>query len=71
MTTQYFGTDRAALFTGINGVTTGTSTTGRKIELVVDTTLGSNPAPPTRADVLRGLEAITNFILSNPSPFAQ
>lgn len=71
MTIQYFGTDRAAQFTGTNGVSTGSSTTGRKIELAVDTTPGTNPAPPTRADVLRGLEAIQNYILSNASPFAQ
>ena len=66
MAIQYFGIDRAAQFTGTNGVTTGASTTGRKIELAVDLTGNA-----TRADVLRALEAIQNYILSNPSPFAQ
>jgi len=63
MASQYFGTDRAGQFTA---VATGTSTTGKKIELVVDLTGNA-----TRAEVLRALEAIQNYILSNPSPFAQ
>jgi hypothetical protein len=63
MASQYYGTDRAHQF---SGVTTGTASTGRKIELVVD--LSSNA---TRAEVLRALEAIKNTILSSPSPFAQ
>jgi hypothetical protein len=67
MSAQYFGTDRTGSFTAVS---TGGSSTGRKIELMVDTTPGT-PAPPTRADVLRALEAIKNYILSNPSPFVQ
>jgi hypothetical protein len=63
MASQYFGTDRAGQF---SGVTTGTTTTGKKIELVVDLTGNA-----TRAEVLRALEAIQNYILSNASPFAQ
>ena len=63
MASQYYGTDRAAQFAG---VTTGTATTGKKIELVVDLTGNA-----TRAEVLRALEAIANYIVSNASPFAQ
>jgi hypothetical protein len=47
-------------------VSTGGSTTGKDVELVVAT-----PAAITRAEVLRALEAIKNHILSNPSPYAQ
>ena len=63
MASQYYGTDRAGQF---SGVTTGTATTGKKIELVVDLTGNA-----TRAEVLRALEAIANYIVSNNSPFAQ
>jgi hypothetical protein len=63
MAIQYFGIDRGAQF---KDVATGTSTTSKKIELAVDLTGNA-----TREDVLLGLEAIKNFILSNVSTFAQ
>ena len=63
MTIQYFGIDRGGQF---KDVATGTSTTGKNIELAVDLTSNA-----TRADVLLAIEAIENFILSNPSVFAQ
>ena len=63
----------AIQFIGINrgqqsgDVTTGTSTTGRQIELAVD--LASNA---TRKDVLDSLDKLRDFIVNTrATPFAQ
>lgn len=64
MTVQYIGVNR-----GLQGdtVTTGTSSTSKSIELVVDLSSGA-----TRKQVLLGLEEIRKFILNDrATPFAQ
>lgn len=64
MAIQYYGVDKGAQYTT---VTTGSSTTSKKIELTVDLT-----GAATRAQVLLGLEAIREFILNErTTPFAQ
>lgn len=64
MTIQYYGIEKGAQLTA---VTTGTSTTSKKIELTVDLT-----STATRKQVLLGLEAIREFILNErTTPFAQ
>lgn len=67
MASQYTGVSRGVGYPGtLPTVVTGQSTTGKDMELVVDLSKSW-----TRADVLRGLEALKNFILSNTSPYAQ
>lgn len=64
MASQYYGVERGAQSTA---VTTGSSTTSKKIELVVDLTSGA-----TRQEVLDSLDKIRDFIFNERStPFAQ
>lgn len=64
MAVQYFGIERGAARTT---VTTGTSTTSKKIELAVDDTVGI-----TRKEVEDQVQLILDFIMDQrTTPFAQ
>lgn len=64
MAIQYTGVDRGAQRTTI---TTGTSSTSKGLEVTVDLTKGF-----TRAEVVRQLRDIADYILSTPAtPYAQ
>ncbi len=73
MAVQYIGINRGQPYVspgmtpGTSNVATGSGTTGKGIELAVD--LSANP---TRAEVLRALEILAQFILdTRATPFAQ
>lgn len=59
MASQYYGIERGQTQ---DGVTTGSSTTSKKLEVVLDLTGGF-----TQAEVLMALEYIKNFILNSSS----
>ena len=64
MASQYLGIERGAQSLT---VTTGTSTTGKKLELVVDLTAGF-----TRREVLESLDKLRDFIVNTrATPFVQ
>jgi hypothetical protein len=64
MASQYWGIERGAQ---PSSVTTGSSTTSKKIELVVDLTSGA-----TKKDVILALEALRQAVLNDrTTPLAQ
>jgi len=63
MATQFFGLNRGEQRTSVS---TGTSTTGKAIELAVNDAVGI-----TRKEVVDQVQQILDFINSRSSPFAQ
>jgi hypothetical protein len=64
MATQFIGKNRGAARTTI---TTGTSTTGKSLELTVDLTAGWK-----RSEIIVALEELEDYILdTRTTPFAQ
>lgn len=60
MASRYFGIERGQTE---DNVTQGSSTTSKKLEVVIDLTAGF-----TQAEVLMALEYISNYILKNIWP---